>query len=55
MDKIVRWADNTGFQISIEKTKAIMVSRKNTAIASRPTLGIWIQGMKIEQNTQFWD
>jgi hypothetical protein len=35
MDKIVRWADNTGFQISIEKTKAIMLSCKNTAIASR--------------------
>jgi hypothetical protein len=28
MDKIVKWADNTGFQISIEKTKAIMFSRK---------------------------
>jgi hypothetical protein len=34
MDKIVKWADDTGFQISIEKTKAIMMfSRKNTAIA----------------------
>jgi hypothetical protein len=49
MDKIVRWADNTGFQISIEKTKAIMFSRKNTAIASRPRLDIWIKRMKIEQ------
>jgi hypothetical protein len=49
MDKIARWADNTGFQIWIEKTKAIMFSRKNTAIASRPTLDVWIKGMKIEQ------
>jgi hypothetical protein len=38
MDNIVKWADDTGFQISIEKTKAIMFSRKNTAIASRPRL-----------------
>jgi hypothetical protein len=49
MDKIVRWADNTGFQISIEK-KAIMFNRKNTTIASRPRLDTWIKGMKIEQN-----
>jgi hypothetical protein len=42
MDKIVRWVDNTGFQI-------IMFSRKNTTIASRPRLDIWIKGMKIEQ------
>jgi hypothetical protein len=27
-DKIVKWADDTGFQILIEKTKAIMFSRK---------------------------
>jgi hypothetical protein len=49
MDKIVKWADGTGFQISIEKTKAIMFSLKNTAIASRPRLDIWIKGTKIEQ------
>jgi hypothetical protein len=24
MDKIVKWAEDTGFQISIEKTKAII-------------------------------
>jgi hypothetical protein len=42
-------ADDTGFQISIEKTKAIMFSRKNTAIASRPRLDVWIKGTKIEQ------
>jgi hypothetical protein len=42
MDNIVKWADDTSFQISIEKTKAIMFSRKNTAIASRPRLDIWI-------------
>jgi hypothetical protein len=36
MDTIVKWANDTGFEISIEKTKAIMFSRKNTAIASRP-------------------
>jgi hypothetical protein len=44
MDKNVKWAVNTGFQISIEKTKAIMFSRKNTAVASRPRLDIWIKG-----------
>jgi hypothetical protein len=42
MDKIVRCADNTGFQISKQR-------HKNTAIASRPRLDIWIKGMKIEQ------
>jgi hypothetical protein len=49
IDKIVKCADDTGFQISIEKTKAIMFSRKNTAIAFRPRLDIWIKGTKIEQ------
>jgi hypothetical protein len=49
MDKIIEWADDTRFQISIEKTKAIMFSRRNTAIASRPRLDIWIKGTKIEQ------
>jgi hypothetical protein len=28
MDKIVKWAANTGFQISIEKTKAIIQPQK---------------------------
>jgi hypothetical protein len=28
MDKIVKWADDTGFQISIEKTKAIIQPQK---------------------------
>jgi hypothetical protein len=41
MNKIVNWAD--GFQTSIVKTKAIIFSRKNTAIASRPRLDIWIK------------
>jgi hypothetical protein len=49
MDKIIKWADDTRFQISIEKTKAIMFSRRNTAIASRPRLDVWIKGTKIEQ------
>jgi hypothetical protein len=49
MDKIVKEADDTGFQISIEKTKAIMFSRKNTTIASRPRLDIWIKGTTTEQ------
>jgi hypothetical protein len=39
----------TAFKISIEKTKSIMFSRKNTAIASRPRLDIWIKRTKIEQ------
>jgi hypothetical protein len=46
MDQIFKWADDTGFRISIEKTKA-MFSRKNTVIASR--LDIWIKGTKIQQ------
>jgi hypothetical protein len=49
MDKIVKWADETGFQISIEKTKTIMCSRKNTVIASRQRLDMWIKRTKIEQ------
>jgi hypothetical protein len=43
MDEIVKWSDDTGFQISIEK------SRINSAIASRPRLDIWIRGTNIEQ------
>jgi hypothetical protein len=49
MDKIVKWVDDTGFQISIEKTKAIMFSRKNTAIAPRPRLDKWIKGTKLDK------
>jgi hypothetical protein len=52
MDKIFRWAHVTGFQISIEKTKVTMFSRKRTGIASRPRLKIWIKGVKIEQVTK---
>jgi hypothetical protein len=43
MNEIVKWADDTGFQISIEK------SRINSAIASRSRLNIWIRGTNIEQ------
>jgi hypothetical protein len=47
MDKIVKWADDTDFQISIEKTKAIMFSRKNTAKASRPPKNEQVRKHKI--------
>jgi hypothetical protein len=32
-----------------KKTKAIMISCKKTAIATRPRLDIWITGTKIKQ------
>jgi hypothetical protein len=49
MHQINKWADNTGFQISIEKTKSILFSRKNYLTVNRPTINIWMKGERIEQ------
>jgi hypothetical protein len=52
MHPITKWADRTGFQISIEKTKSILFSRKNYVAVNRPTINIWIKGERIEQVRQ---
>jgi hypothetical protein len=52
MHQITKWADNTGFQISIEKTKSILISRKNYQTVNKPTINIWIKGERIEQVIQ---
>jgi hypothetical protein len=52
MDKFFTLANDTVFQISTEKIKAILFSRKSTAIASRPSLDIWMKEVKIEQVRQ---
>jgi hypothetical protein len=47
--KIIKWVDNIGFQISIEKTKSMLFSRKNYKLANRPKLNVWLKGERIEQ------
>jgi hypothetical protein len=48
MDKIVKWQTTPAFKSQLKKQKPSF-SRKNTAIASRPRLDVWIKGTKIEQ------
>jgi hypothetical protein len=38
--KIIKWVDNIGFQISIEKTKSMLFSRKNYKLANRQKLNL---------------
>jgi hypothetical protein len=49
---ISKWGDETRSQISIEKTKSILFSRKNYQIVNTPTMNIWIKGERIEQVRQ---
>jgi hypothetical protein len=49
---MTKWTDNTGFQISIEKTKSMLFSRKNYKSANRPTIILWMKGERIEQVNQ---
>jgi predicted ATP-grasp superfamily ATP-dependent carboligase len=35
IQKITKWADNTGFQISIEKTKSMLFSQKKLHISKQ--------------------
>jgi hypothetical protein len=39
--KIMKWANETGFTISDEKTKTLLVYRRRPRVQSRPTLKIW--------------
>jgi hypothetical protein len=52
LHQITKSADNTGFQISTEKTKSKPFSRKMYQSANRPTLNIWMKGERIEQVNQ---
>jgi hypothetical protein len=52
MQQITKWADDTGFQKYIEKTKSILFSRKNYQIANRPKIIIWIKRGRTEQARQ---
>jgi hypothetical protein len=47
MNRIIKWAEDTGFKVSTEKTKAIMFSRRKQPITTRPTMNIWAKGDKI--------
>jgi predicted ATP-grasp superfamily ATP-dependent carboligase len=42
--QITKWADNTGFQISIEKTKSTLFTRKKYQTVNIPTVKIWMKG-----------
>jgi hypothetical protein len=52
LNQITKWADNTCFQISTEKTKSILFIRKRYQSANRPTINIWIKGQRIQQVNQ---
>jgi Reverse transcriptase (RNA-dependent DNA polymerase) len=52
MQQIIKWTNDTGFQISIEKTKSNLFSRKNYEIINRPKINIWIKEERIEQVRQ---
>jgi hypothetical protein len=40
MNRIIKWAEDTRFKLSMEKTKAIMFSRKKIPITTRPRMNI---------------
>jgi hypothetical protein len=52
MHQITKWADNIGFEISIEKTKSILFSFMNYLTVNRPTINIWVNQVRIKQVTQ---
>jgi hypothetical protein len=52
MHQITKWADNTDFEISIEKTKSILFGRMNYLTVNRPTINIWVKQVRIKQVTQ---
>jgi hypothetical protein len=52
MNRIIKWAEDTGFKLSTEKTKAIMFSRGKFPIITRPRMKIWAKREKIKQFRQ---
>jgi hypothetical protein len=52
MHQTSKWVENTGFQISIKKTKSILFSRKNYLTVNRPTINIGMKRERIEQVRQ---
>jgi hypothetical protein len=46
------WAEDTGFKVSTEKTKAIMISRRSFPITTIPRMNMWEKGEIIEQVRQ---
>jgi hypothetical protein len=47
-NKIVKWANKTGFTISAEKTKTLLVHRRRPRVESRPILKIWLGECMVE-------
>jgi hypothetical protein len=50
MNRIIEWAEDTRFKLSMEKTKAIMFSRRKFPITTRSKMNIWVKGEKIGGN-----
>jgi hypothetical protein len=51
-NKIVKWASETGFTISAEKTKTQLVHRRRPRVLQRPSLKIWMGECMLEMVRQ---
>jgi hypothetical protein len=47
-NKIMKWVNETGFSISAEKTKTLLVHKRRPRAQSRPTLKIWMGECMLE-------
>jgi hypothetical protein len=54
MNRIIKWAEETEFKVSMEETKVIMFRRRKFPITTRSRMNIWVKGEKIEQVRQHY-
>jgi hypothetical protein len=52
MDRINKWYEDTGFKVSMEKTKTIVFNRRTFTITTRPRMNAWAKREKIKQVRQ---
>jgi hypothetical protein len=52
MNRIIKLTEDTGFDVSTEKTKAIIFSRRKFPLYTRPRMNIWAKGEKNEHGKQ---
>jgi tRNA nucleotidyltransferase (CCA-adding enzyme) len=56
-NEIVEWTKETGFNISVEKTKAMLIHRRKPRVYERPKLKVRLgpNAIKWSESTGFWD
>jgi hypothetical protein len=47
-DKVIKWTNENGFRISAEKTKSMLIHRRNRVLERRPRIINWINNVDIE-------